>query len=41
MKEMDPRVDAYIEKAAPFAKPILLKIEKTDLPGLSGCKRNH
>lgn len=28
MKEMDPRVDAYIEKAAPFAKPILLKLRK-------------
>jgi uncharacterized protein YdeI (YjbR/CyaY-like superfamily) len=28
MSEMDPRVDAYIEKAAPFAKPILIKIRK-------------
>jgi uncharacterized protein YdeI (YjbR/CyaY-like superfamily) len=28
MKEMDPRVDAYIEKAAPFAKPILLRLRK-------------
>jgi uncharacterized protein YdeI (YjbR/CyaY-like superfamily) len=28
MPEMDPRVDAYIEKAAPFAKPILLKLRK-------------
>lgn len=28
MSEMDPRVDAYIEKAAPFAKPILLKLRK-------------
>jgi len=25
---MDPRVDAYIEKAAPFAKPILVKFRK-------------
>ncbi len=25
---MDPRVDAYIEKAAPFAKPILVKLRK-------------
>lgn len=25
---MDPRVDAYIEKAAPFAKPILAKLRK-------------
>jgi uncharacterized protein YdeI (YjbR/CyaY-like superfamily) len=24
----DPRVDAYIEKAAPFAKPILIKLRK-------------
>ena len=28
MSEMDSRVDAYIEKAAPFAKPILLKLRK-------------
>jgi uncharacterized protein YdeI (YjbR/CyaY-like superfamily) len=28
MPEMDPRVDAYIGKAAPFAKPILLKLRK-------------
>jgi uncharacterized protein YdeI (YjbR/CyaY-like superfamily) len=28
MPEMDPRVDAYIEKAAPFAKPILIKFRK-------------
>ena len=28
MPDMDARVDAYIEKAAPFAKPILLKIRK-------------
>src|SRR5690348_4880300 len=28
MPDMDPRVDAYIEKAAPFAKPILEKIRK-------------
>ena len=28
MPETDPRVDAYIEKAAPFAKPILLKLRK-------------
>jgi uncharacterized protein YdeI (YjbR/CyaY-like superfamily) len=28
MPEMDPRVDAYIEKAAPFAKPILEKLRK-------------
>jgi uncharacterized protein YdeI (YjbR/CyaY-like superfamily) len=28
MSEKDPRIDAYIEKAAPFAKPILLKIRK-------------
>ncbi len=28
MKEMDSRVDAYIEKAAPFAKPILLRLRK-------------
>jgi uncharacterized protein YdeI (YjbR/CyaY-like superfamily) len=28
MPEMDPRVDAYIEKAAPFAKPILVKFRK-------------
>ena len=25
---MDPRVDAYIEKASPFAKPILVKLRK-------------
>jgi uncharacterized protein YdeI (YjbR/CyaY-like superfamily) len=28
MPETDPRVDAYIEKAAPFAKPVLLKLRK-------------
>jgi uncharacterized protein YdeI (YjbR/CyaY-like superfamily) len=28
MSEKDPRVDAYIEKAAPFAKPILVKLRK-------------
>jgi uncharacterized protein YdeI (YjbR/CyaY-like superfamily) len=28
MPDMDARVDGYIEKAAPFAKPILLKIRK-------------
>jgi uncharacterized protein YdeI (YjbR/CyaY-like superfamily) len=28
MPEMDNRVDAYIEKAAPFAKPILLKLRR-------------
>ena len=28
MSETDPRVDAYIEKAAPFAKPVLLKLRK-------------
>jgi uncharacterized protein YdeI (YjbR/CyaY-like superfamily) len=28
MPEKDPRVDAYIEKAAPFAKPILSKLRK-------------
>lgn len=28
MPEMDARVDAYIEKAAPFAKPILIKLRK-------------
>jgi uncharacterized protein YdeI (YjbR/CyaY-like superfamily) len=28
MPETDPRVDAYIEKAAPFAKPILIKLRK-------------
>jgi uncharacterized protein YdeI (YjbR/CyaY-like superfamily) len=28
MPDMDARVDAYIEKAAPFAKPILVKIRK-------------
>jgi uncharacterized protein YdeI (YjbR/CyaY-like superfamily) len=28
MPEMDSRVDAYIEKAAPFAKPLLLKLRK-------------
>ncbi|HEY4936158.1 MAG TPA: YdeI/OmpD-associated family protein [Puia sp.] len=28
MPETDPRVDAYIEKAAPFAKPILSKLRK-------------
>jgi uncharacterized protein YdeI (YjbR/CyaY-like superfamily) len=28
MADMDPRVDAYIEKAAPFAKPVLLKLRK-------------
>jgi uncharacterized protein YdeI (YjbR/CyaY-like superfamily) len=28
MSEMDARVDAYIEKAAPFAKPILIKLRK-------------
>jgi uncharacterized protein YdeI (YjbR/CyaY-like superfamily) len=28
MREMDTRVDAYIEKAASFAKPILLKLRK-------------
>jgi uncharacterized protein YdeI (YjbR/CyaY-like superfamily) len=28
MPEIDARVDAYIEKAAPFAKPILLKLRK-------------
>jgi uncharacterized protein YdeI (YjbR/CyaY-like superfamily) len=28
MPERDPRVDAYIEKAAPFAKPILMKLRK-------------
>lgn len=28
MPDMDARVDAYIEKAAPFAKPILIKIRK-------------
>jgi uncharacterized protein YdeI (YjbR/CyaY-like superfamily) len=28
MPDTDSRVDAYIEKAAPFAKPILLKLRK-------------
>ncbi len=28
MSTTDPRVDAYIEKAAPFAKPILIKLRK-------------
>lgn len=28
MPETDPRVDAYLEKAAPFAKPILVKLRK-------------
>src|ERR1700730_8961406 len=28
MSEMNPRVDAYIKEAAPFAKPILLKLRK-------------
>jgi uncharacterized protein YdeI (YjbR/CyaY-like superfamily) len=28
MSETDPRVDAYIEKAAPFAKPVLIKLRK-------------
>jgi uncharacterized protein YdeI (YjbR/CyaY-like superfamily) len=28
MPETDSRVDAYIEKAAPFAKPVLLKLRK-------------
>ena len=28
MPEMDPRVDAYLEKASPFAKPILKKLRK-------------
>jgi uncharacterized protein YdeI (YjbR/CyaY-like superfamily) len=28
MSETDSRVDAYIEKAAPFAKPVLLKLRK-------------
>jgi uncharacterized protein YdeI (YjbR/CyaY-like superfamily) len=28
MSERDSRVDAYIEKAAPFAKPVLLKLRK-------------
>jgi uncharacterized protein YdeI (YjbR/CyaY-like superfamily) len=28
MPQTDPRVDAYIEKAAPFARPILLKLRK-------------
>jgi uncharacterized protein YdeI (YjbR/CyaY-like superfamily) len=28
MPETDPRIDAYIEKAAAFAKPILIKLRK-------------
>jgi uncharacterized protein YdeI (YjbR/CyaY-like superfamily) len=28
MSDMDTRVDAYIEKAAPYAKPILIKMRK-------------
>ena len=28
MPETDPRVEAYIEKSAPFAKPVLLKLRK-------------
>jgi uncharacterized protein YdeI (YjbR/CyaY-like superfamily) len=28
MPDKDPRVDAYIEKAAPFAKPVLIKLRK-------------
>jgi uncharacterized protein YdeI (YjbR/CyaY-like superfamily) len=28
MLEKDPRVDVYIEKSAPFAKPILVKLRK-------------
>jgi uncharacterized protein YdeI (YjbR/CyaY-like superfamily) len=28
MSETDSRVDAYIEKAAPFAKPVLIKLRK-------------
>src|ERR1700704_1862423 len=28
MPNKDPRVDAYIEKSAPFAKPILIKVRK-------------
>jgi uncharacterized protein YdeI (YjbR/CyaY-like superfamily) len=28
MSETDPRVDVYIEKAAPFARPVLLKLRK-------------
>ncbi len=28
MPDTDPRVDAYIKKAAPFAQPILIKLRK-------------
>jgi uncharacterized protein YdeI (YjbR/CyaY-like superfamily) len=28
MPDTDPRVDAYIEKVAPFAKPVLIKLRK-------------
>jgi uncharacterized protein YdeI (YjbR/CyaY-like superfamily) len=28
MPETDPRVDAYLDKAAPFAKPIMIKLRK-------------
>src|SRR5580765_2243132 len=28
MPEKDPRVDAYFEKAAPFARPVLLRLRK-------------
>jgi uncharacterized protein YdeI (YjbR/CyaY-like superfamily) len=38
MPEMDPRVDAYIEKAAPFAKPILMKLRKLIFRGCPEAK---
>ena len=37
MSTLDPRVDAYIEKSADFAKPILNHIRDTGSFGLSGC----
>ncbi len=29
MADKDPRVDAYIKRAAPFARPILKRLRKT------------
>jgi hypothetical protein len=38
MASTDPRVDAYIENAAPFARPILIHIRKAVHAGCPGVE---
>jgi hypothetical protein len=38
MAQKDPRVDEYISKAAPFARPILKHLRKM-MHGVRACKK--